>query len=152
MSLFGTGSAKFEVSGSTVTLDYSNLRPNWVESNISIRRSIYDHYITFDNVGSYSDFWIDINLWEYTIPEQKFAEIYPTYLYAKVYFWPHSDGFAISGSDNKPTVFFIKDMAHRYIDPTITNKDILSLHFVSTDFCHLTGSLGVQTNLPAWGS
>jgi len=139
--LFGTGSAKFERSGSVVLLEHSNIRPNWVVRDLNKRISIHDHYTSVVNNGDYSDFWVDINLFDYTSSVGKFNEIYPNYLYAYGHFYPHLDGNAISGSDGKPSVFFIREMEHKYISDTGADKDVLSMHFVSTDFTNLTGSL-----------
>lgn len=142
--LFGSGSAKFTRSGSTVSLDYSNIRPSWVNRNFSKKQSIYDHYTTVDYYGDYSNFWIDVNLYQYTSSIGKFNEIYPTYLHNYVYFWPHNDGYAISGSDGQPTVFFIREMEHKYLSNDDATKDVLSIHFVSIDYATISGSLGSQ--------
>ena len=145
--LFGTGSAKFQRSGSEVILYHSNLRPEWSEQNVNTIESIYDHYTTFQNAGDYSNFWVDINLFKYDTDSMiggsadKMEELYPTYLFSSVYFWPHSDGNAVSGSNGEPSVFFIKEFKHSYIDSENANRDVLSIHFVSTDYTTLTGSL-----------
>ena len=145
--LFGSSSSKISFSGSEVMLYYSNLRPVWCENNINTIRSVWDHYTTFDNIGSYSDFWVDIDLWKYDYDAitggsaDKMEELYPLYLFQKVHFFPHSDGNAVSGSDGKPSVFFIKEFKHSYVLNTQANEDRLSIHFVSTDFTTLTGSL-----------
>jgi len=146
--LFGTGSAKFERSGSTVLLEHSNIRPNWCVRNIETQRSVFDHYTTATFIGDYSDFWIDINLFDYTSSVGKYNEIYPTYAYSYVYFWPHADGNAISGSNNKPSVFFIRDMEHRYLSDTDARRDILSLHFVSTDYTDIETATTFGGDMP----
>lgn len=144
---FGTGSAKFEINGSTVELYHSTIRPEWSEQNVNKIVSIYDHYTTFDNVGDYSDFWVDINLFKYDTDAisggsaDKMEELYPAYLFSKVHFWPHADGNAVSGSDTSASVFFVKEFKHRYIDSENASQDILSIHFVATDYTTITGSL-----------
>jgi len=139
--IFGSGSAKFDYSGSVITLEYSNLRPNWSNKIVKTITSIYDHYTTYYSPGYYSDFYVDIDLTKYgTNDYVKFNEVYP-YIYTKVYFWPHEDGNAISGSDGKGVVFFIDGMEHKYYSNDFVQNDILTIHFTSTDYTTLTGSL-----------
>ena len=146
--IFGSGSSKIHLSGSETVLYHSNIRPNWCEQNIRTIESIYDHYTTFQNLGDYSDFWVDINLFKYdsdgngTGSIAKMNELYPTYLYQNVYFWPHIDGNAVSGSDGKPVVYFVKEFNHSYLnnDPD-AGEDLLSIHLTSNDYTTITGSL-----------
>jgi len=138
--IFGSGSSKFEFSGSEVNLEYSNLYPNWDITNIGNTVSVYDHYTTYDNFGSYAEFTVDVNLFQYNDPNTKFNEVYP-YLYKTVYFWPHSDGPAVSGSGGKPLPFFIKGMSHKYHSNDYVQNDILSITFVSLDYIDVSSSI-----------
>jgi len=141
--IFGSGSAKFTYSGSTVLLEYSNLRPNWCQRSYTDNESIYDHYKTIVFEGDYNDFWVDVNLHQYVGPSSpsiKFDEIYP-YLFQYVVFYPHSDSAAISGSGNTPAIFFIDDMKHSYYTEDYVAKDMLSIHFKSISYTNISGSL-----------
>ena len=144
--IFGSGSAKFTgVAGvpAVVTLENSIIRPEWCNRNYSVNQAISDHYSTFKFHGDYSEFWVDLNLYQYTAPDDptdKFAEIYP-YLYTDVYFWPHVDGKAISGSNGIPTKFFIDEMKHSYLSDDFTTKDVLSIHFKSVNYTVISGSI-----------
>lgn len=144
--LFGTGSAKFERSGSIVTLEHSNLAPNYAIRNISVITSVYDHFHTYDFLGDYSEFTVQLNLWKYQslteTPSDKYNEIYP-FLYTLVYFWPHEDGQAVSGSDDEHMPFFIDSIQHSYLfgSQADANEDVLFIHFKSEGYTNLTGSL-----------
>jgi len=138
--IFGTGSAKFEFSGSEVLLEHSNLYPNWDISNIGRTVSIYDHYTTYDNFGSYAEFTVELNLFKYDDPTIKFNEVYP-YLYKTVYFWPHVDAPAASASSGQPLTFFIKNMQHRYHSSDYVNNDILEITFSSLDYVDVSSSI-----------
>ena len=152
--LFGTGSAKFTTTNgsATVLLEYCNIQPDWCLRNIGVRTSIYDHYHTYEFRGDYSEFTVVLNLHKYDDPSVKFQEIYP-YIYTEVYFWPHVDAYAVSGSNPDfvvggpvvpewiPSVFFIDSMEHSYYSEDYVEKDILNIHFKSVRYTSLTGSI-----------
>jgi len=138
--IFGTGSAKFSRSGSDVLLQNSILEPNYITRNVITTTSIHDHYNTYNFLGDYSDFNVKINLWQYDDATIKYNEIYP-YLYSYVYFWPHEDGNAITGSDGNPALFFIDKISHEYNTSIDVDKDIIKIHFKSVGYTNITGSL-----------
>ena len=143
--IFGTGSAKFDNSGSTVLLENSTIIPEYSDRNISIVTSIYDHYHTYEFLGDYSEFTVKLNLWKYTSltenPIDKYNEIYP-YLFTSVHFWPHEDGNPIM-SDTGTASFFIDDMKHSYLfgEQADANEDVLYIHFKSEGYTNLSGSI-----------
>lgn len=134
--LFGTGSAKFTYSGSTITLENSTMRPDWYMPNINSTVSIHDHYTTINFPGAYSEFTVDVNLHQYANPTAKFDELYP-YLYRYVHFFPHSDGNAISSSNHSASVFFIDSMKHSYVNNDDVRYDMLSIHFKSIKYTEI---------------
>lgn len=140
--IFGTGSVKFERSGSEVLLENCLIEPNYTLRNIGIRTAVYDHYHTYEFHGDYSEFTVRLNLWKYDSPTTKYNEIYP-YLYKYVYFWPHADGNAISGSDGNHVAFFINSIKHEYLlnDEADAGEDVLYINFKSVDYTNITGSI-----------
>ena len=119
MAIFGTGSAQFqEGTGSLVVLTGSMLIPNYIIPDLIEHKSIVTGHKDFISLGDYSEFQVGVNLYKATNPTSTFSTLY-SYLHKNVYFWPHIDGKAISGSDGTPVEFNISDMQLSYIE----NKD-----------------------------
>jgi hypothetical protein len=140
VGLFGTGSAQFQKSGSAVVkLEYSRLYPEYVITDEIEHKSVLTGHKSYSTLGDYSRFKVEVNLFKYTSSVAKFNEIYQ-YYHDDVYFWPHSDGKAISGSDRNPVEFHIVGMELNYLD-NIDYKDLLTVEFDAIDYTVLTGSL-----------
>jgi hypothetical protein len=141
MALFGTGSAKMQISGSTTSslLDYSIINPEFIVPDEKDYKSVITGHKSFMTLGDYSNFKVQVNLWKYSSPKIKFQELY-SYLHNNVYFWPHADGKAISGSTNLPVEFHITDIKHSYLD-NYTFNDVLNISFVSNDYTVVSKSL-----------
>lgn len=140
--LFGSGSSKFQSGATTVLLEHSLIEPDYCIRNISTTTSVYDHYHTYDFHGDYSEFTVQLNLFKYDSPVDKYNEVY-NYLYTNVYFWPHVDGVAISGSNNEGMLFFIDEMKHKYLfnDEAMAEQDVLYIHFKSLSYTSVSGSI-----------
>jgi hypothetical protein len=141
MSIFGSGSAKFQPVGTTssISLDYSNITPEWILSDENDYKSVITGHKSFITLGDYSNFNVQVNLWKYSSPSTKFRELY-SYIHSNVYFWPHNDGMAISGSTNLPVEFHITEIKHSYLE-NYTFKDVLNINFVAVDYTCVSKSL-----------
>lgn len=137
--IFGTGASKFDYSGSVVTLDHCILNPNYIISDNVDATSVLTGHKHITNLGDYSSFDVSVYLYKYAVPSASFMTLY-SYLHKNVYFWPHSDGKAISGSNGKPVPFNITNMSIDYITDT-DFSEMITLHFESTDYTNVTGSL-----------
>lgn len=135
----GTGSCKFESGANTILLEYSNITPYWCIPIINTTVSIYDHYTTYDYVGHHSSFIVDLQLYNYSNPSEKYNEIYPTYLYKHVVFYPHVDGDYIKDVNGQPALFFIKSIKHNYLDNRKATGDMLSILFESVSYTDISG-------------
>ena len=140
MSIWGTGSAQFQFPGdSVVTLEHSTMQGDYILPDIIEHKSIITGKKHFINNGDYSEFTVNVYLYKYADASAKFSEIYD-YLHTNVYFWPHNDGKAISGSDSSPTEFFISDMSLSYLEDANYN-DLLTIKFVASDYTVVSKSL-----------
>ena len=139
MSIFGTQVPKFNYSGSEVILSHSIIEPNFIISDDVENKSVLTGHKDFIYLGNYSSFDVTLNLYKYSSPSSTFQSLYG-YKNKNVYFWPHSDGRAISGSNGKGMPFNITDMNLYYL--TDTNfAELLKIHFEATGYTNITGSL-----------
>lgn len=138
--IFGSGSAQFQKSGSSVcTLDYSNLYPEYFITDEIEHKSVLTGHKSYTTLGDYSNFKVEVNLYKYSNPLSKFNEIYQ-YIHDDVYFWPHNDKKAISGSNGQPVKFHITNMELSYLKD-FNYKDLLTITFEANDYTYLSGSL-----------
>lgn len=138
--IFGSGSAQMQQgTGSIVVLQHSNIVPEYIITDEKEHKSVLTGHKTFTTLGDYSKFRIDINLYKYDNPTTTFQTLYP-YIHNNVYFWPHSDGKAISGSNNLPVEFHITDMKLSYLGDHLY-RDLLSIEFEAVDYTDISKGL-----------
>ena len=137
--IFGISESKFTYSGSTVLLDHSNLIPQYMIPDNRENTSVITGHKALINLGDYSSFDVVVELHKYTASSAAFTNFY-SYLHKNVYFYPHREGQAISGSNNAGIPFNITEMEINYLNNT--DFDVrLKMHFEATGYTYLTGSL-----------
>jgi len=143
--IFGSGSAKIQEVSSTssVILDYSTMEASYIEPDEDEHTSVLTGYRSYTTLGDYSSFKVNINLFKYgNINSQinKFKELYG-YIHKNVYFWPHADGRAISGSDNQPVPFHVTDMKIIQLDNNYKFFDTIQMQFNSIKYTDISKSI-----------
>lgn len=137
--IFGKSGSKFEYSGSTVMLEHSNIIPKYIDSDNIENKSVLTGKKNFINLGDYSSFDVPVYLYKYTSSKDVFLDLY-SYLHKNVYFWPHSDGKAISGSSGNPVTFNITNMDLTYLN-NIDFPEYLIMHFESNEYTNISGNI-----------
>lgn len=136
--IFGSGSAKFTSASVTVDLEYSVLVPNFIESETIQHVSVIDGARNYITLGDYSSFKVDVYLFKYANPRDKFLEIYD-YIHTDVNFFPHSDGKTMYGNDGAIMQCHITDMKLSYLDNK-DYRDLLTISFETKGYTNAVSS------------
>lgn len=136
--IFGSGSAYFTSNSESISLEYSNMVPDYLQSDYVDFKSVINGVRTYVGQGDYSKFKVQVHLYKYPDPIAKFKEIY-NYNHKDVVFYPHSDGKTLYSESGSIVNCHITEMSLSYLDD-LNFRDLLTITFETTGYVYLASS------------
>ncbi|MEW6039927.1 MAG: hypothetical protein AB1633_00200 [Elusimicrobiota bacterium] len=121
----------------TITLDYAELRPDFMMPIILEYRSPFNGEMNFIYLGDYAHFRVQINLFEITNRSGFFNQL-KSLEKQIVVFYPHKDGEAIKDRFGNDVIFFVSTVKPFYLENE-NEFDIMEITFNSVGYVDYTG-------------
>jgi hypothetical protein len=130
MAIFGTQAPKYEIGGTTVNLDFSNILRDEPEINVAVHQSKLsgDRYIV--NRFKHWNFDVMINLFKYSSPLNFYQLLkgHEGQLVDKL--WRHRDGDFFKDAAGDPVKFYLAEVTAAALE-NILWRDLVLLRFQS---------------------
>lgn len=114
MIFFGTGSSCIVSSSSSFVFNHSNLDAKFDEPDNIKYTSVFNGYRGTIQRGDYSEFIINVNLFDYSNPADTFRQIY-NFNHKNVVFYPVSGSGAIKSGSGANVEFYVSDVTPYYV-------------------------------------
>jgi len=140
-SIFGIEAPAFEVAGNKILLSHAIVLSERFDDGLIEHESIINGFREWDNIGDHYEIELQIFLYKYADPIEKFVELKSFHRTLVDKFYRRADGQPFRNSDNDFIQFRFDQLVPDVIESNGEYLDVLKLKFISADTLEYSSAL-----------